>query len=147
MENYDIKTGFYQRYTVHEQLGRGHFTTVYRCSDKVTGLIFAVKVFRRPESVINSAWVWASQEIDLLHNLRKYRHPNILNIIDVFVDFESNSIHLVTSLASEGDLFNIIVSKEKFTQAETRTIFNQLLSAIQFLVSLISWAYLSWVKC
>ncbi|RAQ58986.1 hypothetical protein COH20_006750 [Aspergillus flavus] len=133
MENYDIKTGFYQRYTVHEQLGRGHFTTVYRCSDKVTGLIFAVKVFRRPESVINSAWVWASQEIDLLHNLRKYRHPNILNIIDVFVDFESNSIHLVTSLASEGDLFNIIVSKEKFTQAETRTIFNQLLSAIQFL--------------
>ncbi|KAE8322171.1 hypothetical protein BDV39DRAFT_210018 [Aspergillus sergii] len=132
MEYYDIKTSFHERYTVQGQLGKGHFATVYRCSDKVTGLIFAVKIVELPEPV-SSSWVESYGEIDLLHSLRKYRHQNILNITDVFVDFGSNSFRLVTTFAAEGDLFNVIVSKGKLTQPETRTIFNQLLLAIQFL--------------
>ncbi|KAJ0413510.1 hypothetical protein BJY00DRAFT_319712 [Aspergillus carlsbadensis] len=132
MEEYDIKTSFNQRYSLGDLIGKGHFASVYRCSDKVTGLVFAVKSFRARETLLSS-WRRLATEVRLLRELRRHPHPNLLDLVDVFVDFESYTIRMVMGLALEGELFNLIVAKGKFTEAETRTIFNQLLSAIKFL--------------
>jgi hypothetical protein len=133
MEQYDIKTGFYQRYNVMQQIGKGHFATVYICSNKVTGVLFAVKIFQSHKSPSSSDF--KAYEIQLLRELQKRSHPNLMRMADLFADFETNRICLVMDLGKEGDLFDIIVAKQKFTEAEARIVFTQLLSAIKFLVS------------
>lgn len=56
-------------------------------------------------------------EIDILKNLD---HPNIIKLYEVFED--SDYIHLVTELCTGGELFDEIVSKEKFTEKEVAII-------------------------
>lgn len=108
---------------------------MHLCADRVTGVLFAAKIFNRPKSFASPRSQTLYNEIQALRELQKYHNPNITRMVDAFVDFESDKICIVMDFAREGELFNHIVTKEKFTEAETRRIFNQLLSAIQFLVS------------
>ncbi|GFG18991.1 serine/threonine-protein kinase chk2 (cds1) [Aspergillus udagawae] len=133
MEQYDIKTGFYQRYNMMQQIGKGHFATVYICSNRVTGVLFAVKIFQSHKSPSSSVFKDLHYEIQLLRELQKRSHPNLMRMADLFADFEKNRICLVMDLGKEGELFDIIVAKQNLTVAETRIIFTQLLSAIKFL--------------
>ena len=41
-------SGFMQRYTLLEKLGKGHFAEVFLCIEKSTGHRFAVKIFSKP---------------------------------------------------------------------------------------------------
>ncbi|KAL2151130.1 hypothetical protein VTH82DRAFT_6228 [Thermothelomyces myriococcoides] len=59
-------------------------------------------------------------------------HPAILNLIDVYFDFIRWKLLVVTELAN-GDLFDLVVSKEKLSEEETRRVFTQLLSAVGYL--------------
>ncbi|PLB51661.1 Pkinase-domain-containing protein [Aspergillus steynii IBT 23096] len=134
MEQYDIKTNFHQQYRVIQQLGKGHFATVYLCANRVTDVACAVKTFKTLKSLASSGFNDPLiHEIQLLRELRNYYHPNLMRMINVFADFEKNNISLVFNLAEEGELFNWIVSKQKLTENETRRVFRQLISAIQFL--------------
>ncbi|RHZ69155.1 hypothetical protein CDV55_103316 [Aspergillus turcosus] len=133
MEQYDIKTGFYQRYNLMQQIGKGHFATVYCCSNRVTGVVFAVKIFQRQRAPTSSDFETLHYEIQLLREPQKHSHPNLMRMADLFADFEKKRICLVIDLGREGDLFDVVVAKKKFTEAETRLLFTQLLSAIKFL--------------
>ncbi|GIC93115.1 NACHT and Ankyrin domain protein [Aspergillus udagawae] len=133
MEQYDIKTGLYQRYNMMQQIGKGHFATVYICSNGVTGVLFAVKIFQSHKSPSSLDFKGLHYEIQLLRELQKRSHPNLMRMADLFADFDKNRICLVMDLGKEGDLFDIIVVNHNFTEAETRIIFIQLLSAIKFL--------------
>lgn len=140
IEQYNIKTSFNRQYRIVEELGKGHFSTVYSCSNKVTGVMFAVKRFTRrenhkPISPSEFLHLGIHHEIKLLRELQKHYHPNLMRMIDVFVDFEANGICVVMDLALGGELFHYIVSNKKISEKNTRTVFIQLLSAIQFLVS------------
>lgn len=134
MEQYDIQTGFHQRYHMMEQIGKGHFATVNLCSNRVTGVLFAVKMFQSHRPPSSSDFESLHYEIQLLRELQKHSHPNLMRMADLFADFEKNRICLVMDLGKEGDLFDLIVAKGKFTETETRVLFTQLLSAIKFLV-------------
>ncbi|KAH1401028.1 hypothetical protein KXW39_003916 [Aspergillus fumigatus] len=133
MEQYDIQTGFHQRYHMMEQIGKGHFATVNLCSNRVTGVLFAVKMFQSHRPPSSSDFESLHYEIQLLRELQKHSHPNLMRMADLFADFEKNRICLVMDLGKEGDLFDLIVAKGKFTETETRVLFTQLLSAIKFL--------------
>lgn len=135
MEQYGIKTGFYQRYNLMHQIGKGHFATVYSCSNRVTGVVFAVKIFKIQNSPTSSAFENLHYEVPLLRELQKRSHPNLMRMVDLFADFEKDRICLVMDLVREGDLFDVITARKKFTEAETRIVFTQLLSAVKFLVS------------
>ncbi|KAL4761683.1 CAMK family serine/threonine-protein kinase [Aspergillus foveolatus] len=120
-------SGFRQQYRVLQQLGKGHFATVYLCVERTTGAKFAVKVFekRADSRSQNDALM---QEIGLLMSVS---HPNLLCLKDTFD--ESDGVYLVLELAPEGELFNMIISKQKFTEKETRHIFRQLFEGLKYL--------------
>ncbi|KAF7596184.1 hypothetical protein BBP40_003083 [Aspergillus hancockii] len=122
-------SGFRQQYRILHQLGKGHFATVYLCAERATGTQYAVKLFeKRPGDSQKSQAEALQQEIGLLMGVS---HSNLLCLKDTFD--ESDGVYLVLELAPEGELFNLIVSKQKFTETETRHIFVQLFEGLKYL--------------
>lgn len=123
--------GFRQQYTIQEQLGKGHFASVYLCVEKATGIRYAVKKFEKRTGPGEKSKVEGlQQEIAVLMGVS---HPALLCLKDTYD--EDDGVYLVLELASEGELFNLIVMKQKLTEAEARKIFIQLFQGIKYLVS------------
>lgn len=121
---------FRQQYRVLQQLGKGHFATVYLCVERASGKQFAAKVFeKRPGDSQKTQTETLQQEIALLMGVN---HPNLLCLKDTFD--ENDGVYLVLELAPEGELFNLIVSKQKLSESETRHVFRQLLEGLKYLV-------------
>lgn len=59
-------------------------------------------------------------------------HPNLLCLKDTFD--EDDGVYLVLELAPEGELFNLIVMRQKLTEEETRKVFVQLFQGMRYLV-------------
>lgn len=115
---------------MREQLGKGHFASVYLCVEKNTGMRFAVKKFeKRAGPGERSKVEGLQQEIAVLMGVS---HPNLLCLKDTFD--EDDGVYLILDLAPEGELFNYIVLKQKLSEAETRKIFVQLFQAVKYLV-------------
>ncbi|EXJ96375.1 CAMK/RAD53 protein kinase [Capronia coronata CBS 617.96] len=122
-------SAFNSRYRILQQLGKGHFATVYLCVERSTGFKYAVKKFeRRMGESQRSQSEGLQQEIAVLMSVS---HPNILCLKETFD--ESDGVYLILELAPEGELFNLIVSKQKLTEAETRKIFIQLFQGTKYL--------------
>ncbi|PWY67666.1 Pkinase-domain-containing protein [Aspergillus eucalypticola CBS 122712] len=120
---------FRQQYRLLQQLGKGHFATVYLCVERSTGAQYAVKVFeKRSGDSQRSQNEVLHQEIGILKGVS---HPNLLCLRDTFD--ESDGVYLVLELAPEGELFNLIISRQKFSESETRCIFGQLFEGLKYL--------------
>ena len=121
---------FRQQYRILQQLGKGHFASVYLCVERTTGVKYAVKRFeRRLGDSQRSETDGLRQEIAVLMSVT---HPNVLCLKDTFD--ESDGVYLVLELAPEGELFNWIVMKQKLTESETRKVFLQLFQGLKYLV-------------
>lgn len=126
---------FRQQYTMQEQLGKGHFASVYLCAEKATGIRYAVKKFEKRSGPNEKSKVEGlQQEIAVLMSVS---HPALLCLKDTFD--EDDGVYLVLELATEGELFNWIVMKQKLTESETRRVFVQLFQAVKYLVSYTVW--------
>lgn len=122
---------FRQQYTLQEQLGKGHFASVYLCVEKNTGVRYAVKKFEKRTGPGEKSKVdGLQQEIAILMGVS---HPALLCLKDTFD--EDDGVYLVLELATEGELFNWIVMKQKLTEKEARKVFIQLFQAVKYLVS------------
>jgi serine/threonine-protein kinase Chk2 len=120
---------FRSQYRILQQLGKGHFATVYLCVERSTGFKYAVKKFeKRTGESQRSQTEGLQQEIAVLMSVS---HPNVLCLKDTFD--ESDGVYLILELAAEGELFNWIVMKQKLTEAETRKVFVQLFQGIKYL--------------
>ena len=121
--------GFHSQYRILQQLGKGHFATVYLCVERSTGFKFAVKKFeKRMGDSQRSQTEGLQQEIAVLMSVS---HPNVLCLKDTFN--EKDGVYLVLELAAEGELFNLIVTKQKLSEAETRKVFIQLFQGTKYL--------------
>ncbi|KAL1977675.1 hypothetical protein VTN31DRAFT_534 [Thermomyces dupontii] len=122
-------SGFRHRYRILQQLGKGHFATVYLCIERSTGVKYAVKVFERRQSDSQRTLDdTLRQEIGLLMSVN---HPNVLCLKETFD--ERDGAYLVLELAPEGELFNYIVTHRKLSEAETRKVFFQLFEGLKYL--------------
>lgn len=122
-------SGFGSQYRILQQLGKGHFATVYLCVDRTTGFKFAVKKFeKRMGESQRSQTEGLQQEIAVLKSVS---HPNVLCLKDTFN--EEDGVYLVLELAAEGELFNWIVAKQKLSEEETRKVFIQLFQGTKYL--------------
>lgn len=124
--------GFKQQFSISEQLGKGHFATVYLAIEKCTGGKFAIKKFeKRTGPGEKSRIEGLQQEIAVLMGVS---HPNVLCLKDTFN--ETDGVYLVLELASEGELFNWIVMKSKLSEPDTRKVFIQLFQGLKYLVGI-----------
>jgi Protein kinase domain len=93
------KSDVSEKYEIdYKELGHGHYGVVRRCFNKETREPFAIKTIKKSRvSRIESL----RREIEIL---RCVKHPNIIELIDVYED--ERYIHLVTELCTGGELFD-----------------------------------------
>ncbi|KAI9765817.1 MAG: hypothetical protein M1840_007099 [Geoglossum simile] len=122
-------SAFHQQYTLGDQLGKGHFATVYLCAEKSTGQHYAVKVFTQRKGVDErSKNEGLQQEIAVLMSVS---HENLLCLKDTIA--EEDRVYLVLELAPEGELFNWVILNTKMTEDQARHVFIQLFNGVKYL--------------
>jgi len=118
-------------YALGEELGRGRFSIV-RCATHLKENVgYAVKEVEN-ESLDDEENLEALEtEIKIL---RKLRHPHIVNLKEVVLT--DDYTYIIMELLSGGELFNRIVEKVCFPEAEAKDLFAQILTSMQYLHSL-----------
>lgn len=117
--------GFRRRYQLLQFIGKGNSADVYGCKDQVTGVVYAVKVFN------------VQKALEARYNvsfMRDFHHPAIVRAVNIFAPDETEKIYLVMELVVGGELFDYIIANEKVSEKQTRKVFLQLLSAVNFMV-------------
>ncbi|XP_009621492.1 phosphoenolpyruvate carboxylase kinase 1-like [Nicotiana tomentosiformis] len=118
-----LKTDF----QITEEIGRGKFGTIYRCTSKLTGQIFACKTIQKTLLVDSTDRECLNKEPKILQLLSG--NSNILQIYKVYED--DNYLHIVTELCSSDDLYERL-SNGLFSEKAAAIILRQLVSAINY---------------
>ncbi|XP_066964826.1 calcium/calmodulin-dependent protein kinase type II alpha chain isoform X21 [Macrobrachium rosenbergii] len=117
-------TRFSDGYELKEELGKGAFSVVRRCVQKTTGLEFAAKI-------INTKKLSARdfQKLEREARIcRKLQHPNIVRLHD---SIQEESFHyLVFDLVTGGELFEDIVAREFYSEADASHCIQQILESV-----------------
>jgi len=117
---------FIDNYDKGKKLGSGGFSVVYECIRKTTQEAFAVKVIAKNQS---------PEELNLLQReidiMRKLKHPNIIALEEVFD--EDDNIYLILELVTGGELFDQIVARGTYTEADAANLIKQILEAVAYM--------------
>ncbi|XP_042148214.1 calcium/calmodulin-dependent protein kinase type II alpha chain isoform X37 [Ixodes scapularis] len=117
-------TRFSDNYELKEELGKGAFSIVRRCVQKSTGLEFAAKI-------INTKKL-SSRDFQKLEReariCRKLNHPNIVRLHDSIQ--EEGYHYLIFDLVTGGELFEDIVAREYYSEADASHCIQQILESV-----------------
>ncbi|XP_023686073.1 calcium/calmodulin-dependent protein kinase type II subunit gamma isoform X19 [Paramormyrops kingsleyae] len=117
-------TRFTDEYQLYEELGKGAFSVVRRCVKKSTGQEYAAKI-------INTKKLSARDHQKLEREARICRllkHPNIVRLHDSIA--EEGFHYLVFDLVTGGELFEDIVAREYYSEADASQCINQILESV-----------------
>lgn len=118
-------------YEFGDELGRGRFSVVQAATHKKENAKYAVKVVENDSLGDEENLEALETEINIL---RKLRNPHIVQLKEV-VTTAANT-YIVMELLSGGELFNRIVEKGCYPEAEAQDLFAQILLSIDYLHSL-----------
>lgn len=129
--NSNSKLDIQELYNIQGVMGRGHFGTVKRAQsrDPHDAKGYAIKSI--PKNKIEYRIDLLERELGLLMTVD---HPNIIKFYEVYED--PQYIHLVMELCTGGELFDQLISKGRYTEAEAAKIMHSLLSAVAHLHSM-----------
>jgi len=114
------------KYELGKVLGRGAFSVVKEGIRKATGKKYAVKCISK-KLIDKKEMALLEREIDIM---KKLQHPNIIQLMEV-VD-EPETLYLVLEYASGGELFDAIVNRGFYSEADAAKLIRQILEAILF---------------
>ncbi|EDO17645.1 hypothetical protein Kpol_1004p19 [Vanderwaltozyma polyspora DSM 70294] len=123
----------FDKYIIGKELGSGHYAIVKEGRNKKTGQSVAIKIFHPQLNDDQKKNHQFREETDIL---MRVHHPNIVNLLDSYVEPLSKSQiqkYLVLDKIDDGELFDRIVRKTSLSQNETKALFKQILSGIQYL--------------
>lgn len=89
----------------------------------------AVKVFDRAKLSEEEAR-HVGLEVDLL--MKRVRHPHIVRVLEA-VEGRAGRLYVIMELARGGELFDRIVARDHYSEADARAIVRNILSAIDHL--------------
>ncbi|XP_016352922.1 calcium/calmodulin-dependent protein kinase type II delta chain-like isoform X8 [Sinocyclocheilus anshuiensis] len=117
-------TRFTDEYQLYEELGKGAFSVVRRCVKKSTSQEYAAKI-------INTKKLSARDHQKLEREARICRllkHSNIVRLHDSIA--EEGFHYLVFDLVTGGELFEDIVAREYYSEADASHCINQILESV-----------------
>ncbi|XP_076389383.1 calcium/calmodulin-dependent protein kinase II isoform X6 [Megachile rotundata] len=117
-------TWFSDNYDLKEELGKGAFSVVRRCVQKSTGQEFAAKIINTKKLTARDF-----QKLEREARIcRKLQHPNIVRLHDSIQ--EENYHYLVFDLVTGGELFEDIVAREFYSEADASHCIQQILESV-----------------
>ncbi|KAJ1633332.1 kinase-like domain-containing protein [Pavlovales sp. CCMP2436] len=116
-----------EEYEMLECIGNGHFAKVRKGRHRVTGELVAVKIITKHAA---SKMKMLKAEVDIM---TKLNHPNVVRLHKV-VDTETK-LYLVMELLTGGELFDRIVARGHYSEADARTLTRTIVSTMGYLHS------------
>ncbi|XP_076629767.1 calcium/calmodulin-dependent protein kinase II isoform X10 [Colletes latitarsis] len=117
-------TRFSDNYDLKEELGKGAFSVVRRCVQKSTGHEFAAKIINT-KKLTSRDFQKLEREARIC---RKLQHQNIVRLHDSIQ--EENYHYLVFDLVTGGELFEDIVAREFYSEADASHCIQQILESV-----------------
>eukprot|EP01125_Pyxidicula_operculata_P011281 TRINITY_DN368_c0_g1_i1.p1 TRINITY_DN368_c0_g1~~TRINITY_DN368_c0_g1_i1.p1 ORF type:complete len:541 (-),score=168.36 TRINITY_DN368_c0_g1_i1:159-1781(-) len=130
-----------------EPLGKGAFSVVWKGKNKITQQIVAVKMISKKNSSSSSTTTNQQQqqkehkvdeldtvrrEIDIMYKLcQSHPHPNIVQLYEVFDT--PNNLYLILEFIDGGELYDQIVIRGSYTEADAAKVIGQVLKAVSFM--------------
>ena len=106
-------------------IGRGAFGEVRVCRQKNTGNIFAVKKMRKEDMLNKNQLIHVRTEKEILTN----DNPWIVKLKYSFQD--EYYLYLVMDFVQGGDLMNLLIKKEIFTEDEAKFYISEMILAVE----------------
>ena len=114
-----------ETYQKVKRLGEGAFGEVWLVKHKLYGKEYALKIIEKGP-LSNESEI--ANEIEIL---KKLDHPFILKVLEFHPD--RNKYYIITDYCPEGELFDEIQKKDRFSEKETAYILYQVLLAIRYI--------------
>ncbi|XP_046382501.1 serine/threonine-protein kinase SIK3 homolog isoform X2 [Ischnura elegans] len=117
------RVGYYE---FEGTIGKGNFAVVKLATHIVTKTKVAVKIIDKTKlDEENLKKIFREIQI-----MKKLRHPHIIRLYQVMET--EKMIYLVTEFASNGEIFDYIVEKGRMSEEEARSVFRQIVSAVNY---------------
>ncbi|SBS83620.1 calcium-dependent protein kinase 7, putative (CDPK7) [Plasmodium ovale curtisi] len=114
-------------YELHEQLGQGKFSSVYRGINKQTNSEFAIKVIDKRSVSIYEKELLRS-EISIL---RLLRHPNVIFLKEIINTKET--LYISMELVRGGELYDFLLTETRLSEIHANKIVTQLIKTVAYL--------------
>lgn len=117
---------FEDQYDLHEEIGRGAFSTVKRCTRKSDKRDYAAKI-------VDTKKVSARDLQKLEREVRicrKLQHEHIVRMHQSFA--ATNRHHMVFDLVTGGELFEDIVAREFYSENDASNCIQQILESVRY---------------
>uniref|UniRef100_A0A8C7Y056 non-specific serine/threonine protein kinase n=1 Tax=Oryzias sinensis TaxID=183150 RepID=A0A8C7Y056_9TELE len=115
------------RYEVMETLGKGTYGKVKKAVERASLRTVAIKSIRKDRITDDLERIHIQREIEITSSLC---HPNIIRFHEVFES--RDKIVIVMEFASRGELYDYIQERRRLPEAEARSIFRQITSAVHY---------------
>ncbi|RNF13151.1 putative protein kinase [Trypanosoma conorhini] len=112
---------------LYHLLGTGGFGKVYFAYDRKRQINVAVKVMAKQLVDNIGLKSYVDREIEVM---RKLRHKHVVKMLDAIES--TTAYNIVMELAPNGELFDKIVTSERFDEKTARHYFQQLISAVHY---------------
>lgn len=116
-----------ERYHRERRLGSGAYGEVWLCRDRQTNAERAVKFIKKASVTITPGATFL-EEVQVVKSLD---HPNIMKLYEIFGD--KKYYYLVMEVYRGGELFDEIITRQKFSECDAAEVMKQVLSGVSYL--------------
>lgn len=119
-------------YTLLDEIGKGAFSVVYKARREPSGQPLAVKVMdlARVAQTTSMTPEVALREVKVLTGVPE--HPNVVKTHKALIAGDG-TLHLIMEWCNRGELFDHIVARERYTEADAVEVMCQVLQAVTHL--------------
>eukprot|EP00980_Cylindrotheca_fusiformis_P004814 scaffold1028_cov135-Cylindrotheca_fusiformis.AAC.24 len=129
-EGHDAEAQMQAKYQLMEVLGVGSTSTCHRCIEKRTNLHYACKIIDK--KLIEERFQGMMEQFHTeIEALRSLDHPNIIQLLDVYIT--DGKIFIIMELMEGGELFDYVVQKGTLTEDEAAAIVRKVTSALVYM--------------
>ncbi|KAL3276532.1 hypothetical protein HHI36_011907 [Cryptolaemus montrouzieri] len=115
-----------EEYDLQEELGRGKFGIVYRCTEKTSNLCLAAKYITCPKKEDRRN---VEREVDIMRSLQ---HPRLIQLYDAFEN--GKVMCVILELIEGGELFERVIDDDFILTEKSCTIFmRQICEGVDFI--------------
>lgn len=114
-------------YRMRGDLGSGNFSTVKMAAHQLTSERVAIKILDKAK-LDQKTRRMVTREVA---NMESVHHPNIIRLYEVVETY--SKLHLVLEFAAGGELYHKISTLGRMQEAQAKTIFGQIASAVHYL--------------
>eukprot|EP00475_Leptophrys_vorax_P041500 TRINITY_DN78253_c0_g1_i1.p1 TRINITY_DN78253_c0_g1~~TRINITY_DN78253_c0_g1_i1.p1 ORF type:complete len:441 (+),score=-16.07 TRINITY_DN78253_c0_g1_i1:174-1496(+) len=117
------------KYELGEEIGRGQYGVILRCTERATGRQFACKVVTGRPNAIDGAM----REVRAFSALRDRKSCHVVGLRDAYYESVDGpeSLYMVLDLATGGDLLTQIEKRGRIPEREARHIFQDIVMSVR----------------